>query len=220
MGRVGKSVGALLLVLFVIFVGCKSIPEKPTKLQFQEPIIVDDVSITFDSVRFGDKVTIIYEGKTISVTADKGYKFVVIDITSRNVGSEEEYFPFYTFDMEIKVDKGYRYKHHFSSEPPSSMRPEDVETGYVVFEILEDTYPIELYIDDIFDDNKYTLSISSDNYLPSLRPGFKELPYEEKLRQLASESEYVNKMPLTPPQQYICNRNAYNCDDFSSRKEA
>jgi len=183
-----KKVWVLVLVLFVIFVGSRFISEKPTKLEFQEPIIVDDISITFDSVRFADKIG--------SSTADSGYKFVIIDITSRNVGSEKKYFPFDSYDMEIKVDKGYRYEYHYSSKEPSSMRPEDVETGYIVFEILEDTYPTELYIDD-WKHGKYTFLISQDNYLTSSQTDSKTITPTSDSEAISTQTEYMEVLVVT-----------------------
>jgi len=186
-----KKIWFLILIVGIVFIsGCISgkIISKPTQLEFGKPVVVDDVSITFNSVRFADKVG--------TSTADNGYKFAIIDITAKNVGFEKKYFPFDSWDMEIKVDKGYKYEYHYSSKEPSSMKPEDIETGYIVFEILDDTYPIELYIDD-WEHGKYILPISQKNYLTSSQTEFKttNIPISES-KVTSRQIEYMKVLTV------------------------
>lgn len=156
-----KKICVLILLLSVVFIsGCiggKIISRQPTLLEFKKPIVVDDISITFDSVRFTNKIN--------HHIADEGYKFVIINITAENIGLEENNFPFYFQDMEIKVNKGYVYT-YYTGKVISPLRPEDTEIGYVVFEILNNTYPIELYINDWWY-GKHILPISQDDYVTS-----------------------------------------------------
>ena len=156
-----KKICVLILLLSVVFIsGCisgKIISRQPTLLEFKKPIVVNDVSITFDSVRFTNKIT--------HHIADEGYKFVIINMTAENIGLEKKNFPFYFQDMEIKVNKGYVYTYK-SGKTISSLRPEDTEIGYVVFEILNNTYPTELCVNDWWY-GKYILPMSQDDYVTS-----------------------------------------------------
>ena len=96
------------------------------------------VEVTFTKVR--------YDMKVGWDTADKGYKFVIVDVTVKNVGNKETaVFSFLgSYGWTVKVDKGYVYKAE-SDTLPSSLRAEDVKPGYVYFEILQDTTAIEMY---------------------------------------------------------------------------
>ncbi len=94
------------------------------------------VEITFTRLWYADKVG--------SATADKGYKFAVLDVTVKNVGTKET-TPFdYNTKWTVTVDKGYTYDSKTTGYLPYSVRPEEVKTGYVYFEILQDTAAIEI----------------------------------------------------------------------------
>lgn len=79
------------------------------------------------------------------VEADEGYKLVVVNITKRNIGIEEV-TGFSSVDIkEMKVDKGCLYETK-ASWYLMSLRPEEEKQGWIVYEILEDTNPIEIHI--------------------------------------------------------------------------
>lgn len=93
------------------------------------------VEITFTKLWYADKA-----GYS---TADKGYKFAVLDVTVKNVGTKEtKVFSFFN-KWTVTVDKGYTYDAKSTGYLPESVRPEDVKTGYVYFEILQDTTAVE-----------------------------------------------------------------------------
>ncbi len=95
------------------------------------------VIITFNSVY--------YTGKKDWHRADEGYKFLVLDMQLKNVGMEEtKCLPHYGYDWEVTVDKGYIYDDEAVTIEYLSLRPEDVKTGYVIFEILKTTNPLEI----------------------------------------------------------------------------
>lgn len=79
--------------------------------------------------------------------ADKGYKFLVVDVSIRNVGFKETYaFGDPALDpWTVRVDKGYTYKSTFVTSFPGKVRPEEIKTGYIVFEILADTRAVEVF---------------------------------------------------------------------------
>ena len=126
----------ILLIGTVLVSGCVSgnvVAEEPKLLEFKKPIVIDEVSITFDSISFADKINY--------YSADDGYKFAVIYISAKNIGYERKFFPLDFYDMKMTVNSGYKYEYHTASEPLFSIRPGDSKTGYVVFEILKETYP-------------------------------------------------------------------------------
>lgn len=154
----------ILIIGAILISGCinSDLPKEPTKLELRKSATIDDVSVTFDSVSFVNKIDY--------TEADKGYKLVVITVTAKNLGLEEKQFPFLWGKKELKVDKGYKYEDHYKSKEPPSMRPEETKTGYLVFEILNDTYPTELYLERVIDTtnclNAYDLgylSMKEDN---------------------------------------------------------
>ncbi|MBU4300817.1 MAG: DUF4352 domain-containing protein [Nanoarchaeota archaeon] len=135
----------------ILISGCidNYVQKEPTILEFGKPAIINDVSVTFDSVRFADKID-------DYTKADNGYKFAIIHVTAKNLGLEETQFPFsstgssYMMNIVLSVNKGYKYK-VFNSDYFFSIRPEDTETVDFEFEILKDTYPTELYLERVKD---------------------------------------------------------------------
>lgn len=94
------------------------------------------VEITFTKAWYTDKAG--YD------TAGKGYKFAVLDITVKNVGTKETTV-LSIFDVwTVKVDRGYTYAAKSIVYLPRNVRPEEIKTGYVYFEILQDTTAIEI----------------------------------------------------------------------------
>lgn len=94
------------------------------------------VEITFTKVRYSDMIGL--------YTADKGYKFAILDVTVKNVGTKETRVFSWIDDWTVTVDRGYVYKAKSASYLPESVRPEEVKTGYVFFEILQDTTAVEI----------------------------------------------------------------------------
>jgi hypothetical protein len=102
---------------------------------------IDDVPIevTFTKVWYTDKIG--YN------TAEKGYKFAVVDVAVKNVGVKEATVFSIIDSWIVKVDKGYVYKAKVTLDLPNlpgNVRPEETKTGYVCFEILQDTRPVEV----------------------------------------------------------------------------
>jgi hypothetical protein len=74
--------------------------------------------------------------------AESGYKLLVIRLTVQNIGTREV-DTFRILDKwEVRVDKGYVYDS--KSQPYLVVRPEEKKTGYVIFEILQNTNPVEI----------------------------------------------------------------------------
>jgi len=84
---------------------------------------------------------------------DGGYKFVVINITIKNLEMEEKYVFFHS---KLVVDKGYRYDPTFKSGyvreygyvggVSGSLRPTESITGTIAYEILKETVPVKLIV--------------------------------------------------------------------------
>ena len=159
-----NKIWILFVIAVVIFIAGSMYKEsklndttinKPTKLEFGKPFVVDDISITFQNIIFTDEFR--YN------KADRGYNFAIVDFKAKNVGFKKEYFPFYFSSNILKVDKGYEYNYLSSSSTiPIELRPEDVEFGYLVFEILKSTNPTELYLKKY--NKEVIISISQNNY--------------------------------------------------------
>ena len=75
--------------------------------------------------------------------AEKGYKFLVLEIQAKNLGMKKTDC-FSTMRWEVTVDKGYIYERKFCNLFMASIRPEETKTGYVFFEILATTTPLEV----------------------------------------------------------------------------
>jgi hypothetical protein len=93
------------------------------------------VEITFTSAWFATKHSY--------YTADKGYKLLVLGIRARNIGMKETSF-LCGIKWEITVDKGYLYREKTCNLTCRSLRPEETKIGYVLFEILATTNPMEI----------------------------------------------------------------------------
>jgi len=81
-------------------------------------------------------------------TPDSGYRFLVLDVSVRNVGNGEVQTYMVGDKWEVTVDKGYVYQEFFSfgtvQTPSFTLRPEEEKVGYIVFEILKDATPLEV----------------------------------------------------------------------------
>jgi len=113
-------------------------------------------------VKFGENevpVRFIFNSASLNTTcgykgmhqADIGYRFLILKVSVKNVGDRQVE----TYDYrgageiarwEVAVDKGYVYQEvNFGDvqTPEFTLRPEEEKVGYIVFEILEDTTPLE-----------------------------------------------------------------------------
>ena len=139
-------IGIVMIAFFTA--GPPTPPVGTTLLQVQEggtvsigqPFILeygtDDVPvrIVFDSAWFTTTHEI-YE-------ADSGYKLLVLQLTVQNIGSKEVDTFGFGDKWEVQVDKGYVYE--AKSQPYLDVRPEEKKTGHVIFEILEQTSPVQV----------------------------------------------------------------------------
>ena len=94
--------------------------------------------VTFTKVRYDTKVS--------WNTADKNYKFVIVEVAVKNLGNTETTVfgsVLGSYGWTVKVDKGYVYKVE-GDTLPGYLRPEEIKTGYVYFEILQDTAATEM----------------------------------------------------------------------------
>jgi hypothetical protein len=92
------------------------------------------VKVVFDSAKFTQSHEYL--------KADSGYTFLVLQLTLQNMGTKEVSTFSWLDNWEITVDKGYQYQAR--SKPSLNVRPEEKKTDYVVFEILQDTNPVEV----------------------------------------------------------------------------
>jgi len=126
----------LMIAMFGILLGEAleevSVPEETHIIGLREPIAIENFSINFNAIWFTDK----YE----YLEADPGYKLAVIKATFRNTGYKETELSLYD---ELLVDRGYIYEPVYGGFYVS-LRPEEIESKVIVFEILEDTEPAEL----------------------------------------------------------------------------
>lgn len=109
-----------------------------TALRLGEGVRIDDLLITFDSIRIAEAYT---ETKTYIDRPKPGYKFVIVEVTGENVGKRERAISGYE---TIEVDKGYIYdcKYGFLH---FDLLPEEKGSRKLVFEILESTAPTKLH---------------------------------------------------------------------------
>jgi hypothetical protein len=139
-------IGIVMIALFTP--GPPTLPAATTVPQVQEG---GTVSIGQPFIlKFGTDevpVRIVFDSAWLTTTheyweAESGYKLLVIRLTVQNIGTREV-DTFHILDKwEVRVDKGYVYDS--KSQPYLVVRPEEKKTGYVIFEILEHTNPVEV----------------------------------------------------------------------------
>jgi len=110
-------------------------------------------------IRIGESYTILgTEGVSVEVTftrayftsetewyrADKGYKLLILEIQVKNIGIKATECLGEVYYFEVTVDKGYIYKDDSQTIRSTSLRPEETKIGYVMFQILEKTNPLEV----------------------------------------------------------------------------
>lgn len=159
--------GIIILVLVVIAAGSSLGPSGTTSttttstvqeggtVTIGQPIIVNfESSLTQNEV----PVTFIFNSASFNTTvgeyhskADSGYKFLVVQVSVKNVGDSEVENYVVGDKWEVTVDKGYTYglwsgESLFSvvQSPWTTLQPQDQTTGYIVFEILNDTTPLQV----------------------------------------------------------------------------
>jgi hypothetical protein len=92
------------------------------------------IEITFNSTWFWTK-----EGR-----ADAGYKYFDVQAMARNIGTKETSIFSFSGEWEVTVDKGYVYEASHSPFIFETLRPEEIKTDVVEFEILVTTTPVEV----------------------------------------------------------------------------
>jgi uncharacterized membrane protein len=149
-------IGIVILLVAILAASISSRPSGTTSSEVQEggTVTIGQTII----VKFGENevpVRFIFNSASFNgtigefhATPDSGYKFLVLDVSLRNVGNREVQTYMVGDKWEVTVDKGYVYQ-EFSSfgtvqTPSFTLRPEEEKVGYIVFEILKDTTPLEV----------------------------------------------------------------------------
>ncbi|MCD6522488.1 MAG: DUF4352 domain-containing protein [Candidatus Diapherotrites archaeon] len=102
-----------------------------------EQITIGNITIIFEEPRITKQISLF--------EPDEGYKFVIINIVAKNNGVRETNFPLHYRYAKLIVDRGYQYTHNsWLSDRIYSIKPGDEEEGSLVFEILDETTPLEL----------------------------------------------------------------------------
>jgi len=76
--------------------------------------------------------------------AESGYKYLALQLRTRNVGVKETFVFSPLSIWEVWVDKGYLYQAKFHPFSGETIRPEEVKSDVIAFEILESTTPLEV----------------------------------------------------------------------------
>ena len=110
-------------------------------------------------VKFGESavpVRFVFNSASFNTTVgpyhskpDRGYKFLVLEVSVKNVGDREVQTYIMGDKWEVTVDKGYVYGEvpfisFVVQNTAFTLRPEEEKNGYGVFEILNDTTPVEV----------------------------------------------------------------------------
>jgi len=74
--------------------------------------------------------------------AESGYKFLIVQLTAQNIGNKEVIAFSWLDKWEVTVDKGYLYES--KSKPSLNVRPEEKKEEHIIFEILQETSPVEV----------------------------------------------------------------------------
>jgi hypothetical protein len=151
----------IILMITILGASISSSPSGTTSSGVQEggTVTIGQAII----VKFGENevpVRFIFNSASLNTTcgykgmhqADIGYKFLILEVSVKNVGDRQVE----TYDYrkageiarwEVAVDKGYVYQEvNFGDvqTPEFTLRPEEEKVGYIVFQILEDTTPLEV----------------------------------------------------------------------------
>ncbi|MEM2107643.1 MAG: hypothetical protein QXV46_07540, partial [Candidatus Bathyarchaeia archaeon] len=93
-------------------------------------------------------VKIVFDSAWLTTTheyyeAESGYKFLIVQLTAQNIGKKEVVAFNWLDKWEVTVDKGYLY---MSKSQPwmARLRPEEKKTEQIIFEILQETSPVEV----------------------------------------------------------------------------
>jgi hypothetical protein len=151
----------IILMITILGASISSSPSGTTSSGVQEggTVTIGQAII----VKFGENevpVRFIFNSASLNTTcgykgmhqADIGYKFLILEVSVKNIGDRQVE----TYDYkgageiarwEVAVDKGYLYQEvNFGDvqTPEFTLRPEEEKVGYIVFQILEDTTPLEV----------------------------------------------------------------------------
>ena len=139
-------IGIVMIAFFAA--GPPTPPAGTTALKVQEggTVTIDQPFV----LKFGTDdvpVKVVFDSAWFTTThedyeAESGYKLLVIQLTVQNIGTKEVDTFSFLDEWEVTVDKGYVYE--AESKPYLDVRPEEKKTGYVIFEILEQTNPVEV----------------------------------------------------------------------------
>jgi hypothetical protein len=151
-------IGIIILVVVVLAAGMSSrLSPTTTSSEVQEggTVTIGQAII----VKFGENevpVRFIFNSASFNTTigeyhrqADSGYKFLVLGVSVKNVGDREVETYVIGDKWEVTVDKGYVYEElpfiSFVVQTTAvTLRPQEEKVGYIVFEILNDTIPLEV----------------------------------------------------------------------------
>jgi len=85
-----------------------------------------------------------YERSAGYYQAESGYKYFALQIRARSMGIKETFLFSPLSIWEVSVDKGYLYQAKFHPFSGETIKPEEVKSDVVAFEILESTTPLEV----------------------------------------------------------------------------
>jgi Domain of unknown function (DUF4352)/zinc-ribbon domain len=149
-------IGIIILMVVVLAAGMSSrLSPTTTSSEVQEggTVTIGQAII----VKFGENevpVRFIFNSASFNTTigripADSGYKFLIVEVSVKNVGDREVVTYVMGDKWEVTVDKGYVYEEYATilllwHNAMFTLRPEEEGAGYIVFEILNDTTPVEV----------------------------------------------------------------------------
>lgn len=158
-------IGIIILVLAVMGAGTSLGPSGTTSTTTSSTVqeggtvtIGQPITVNFESSLTKNEVPVrfIFNSASFNTTignpqyswdrADSGYKFLVLQMSVKNVGDSEVEDYVFGDKWEVTVDKGYTYGlwSGLVQTPWTTLRPEEEKVGYIVFEILNDTTPLEV----------------------------------------------------------------------------
>lgn len=114
-----------------------------------EPMKLGNVSVSATSVRVAKEADLVpFESESYThFEADTGYKLVIVNLMILNEDVRAtSLFAGMDIQLELKVDRGYIYRAHKYGWGLMYLRPTEGFETWVLFEILEDTKPIEVWV--------------------------------------------------------------------------
>jgi hypothetical protein len=154
-------IGVAVIVILMVAILAASISSGPSGTTTSE--VQEGGTVTIGQaiiLKFGENevpVRFIFNSASFNTTvgeyhsqADIGYKFLVVEVSAKNLGNREVETYIVGDKWEVTVDKGYVYQEWSGvifgvvQTPSFTLRPEEEKVGYIVFEILKDTTPLEV----------------------------------------------------------------------------